>query len=260
MNESRTIPNHIKRQVRQRCGFGCVICGFPIYEYEHMEEWAIVKRHIADEITLLCNNHHRQKTVGLITKEVVKEANKKPFNLIRGSSTPFTLHFKGKEAKIILGENLLTIHRNNLITKAIIFLVKNIETLSFLIIGENIYFSLKLFDENNNLILNIVNNEIQYKIDIWDISFIGKKLKINQKERKILIEIEFNPPNEIKIRKGEFTCNESKINIKKKHVEIIYNNKSPRFALVNAGISFNHIAIINLGSKDFKGFSIFYVR
>lgn len=45
MNEeqpnSRNIPLPIQREVRQRCGFGCVICGMPLYEYEHMEEWAL---------------------------------------------------------------------------------------------------------------------------------------------------------------------------------------------------------------------------
>ena len=54
MSDERNIPAEIKRQVRQRCGFGCIICGLPIYEYEHMEEWAKVKRHRTEEITLLC--------------------------------------------------------------------------------------------------------------------------------------------------------------------------------------------------------------
>ncbi|WP_198036130.1 hypothetical protein [Salegentibacter sp. T436] len=68
---SRNIPLPIQREVRQRCGFGCVICGLPLYEYEHMEEWAKVKRHDAEEITLLCDRHHREKTAGLLPKAVI---------------------------------------------------------------------------------------------------------------------------------------------------------------------------------------------
>ncbi|MGU5889575.1 hypothetical protein, partial [Aeromonas hydrophila] len=83
---SRNIPLPIQREVRQRCGFGCVICGMPLYEYEHMEEWANVKRHVAEEITLLCDQHHREKTGGLLPKEVVRDANKNPFNLRKGVS------------------------------------------------------------------------------------------------------------------------------------------------------------------------------
>lgn len=51
-NDRPAIPEPIKREVRQRCSFGCAICKLPIYEYEHIEEWAIVQRHVADEITL----------------------------------------------------------------------------------------------------------------------------------------------------------------------------------------------------------------
>jgi len=32
----RNIPLPIQREVRQRCGFGCVICGTLLYEYDHI--------------------------------------------------------------------------------------------------------------------------------------------------------------------------------------------------------------------------------
>jgi len=32
------IPSDIKRTVRQKCGFGCVMCLCPIYDDEHLEE------------------------------------------------------------------------------------------------------------------------------------------------------------------------------------------------------------------------------
>ena len=57
---SRNIPLPIQREVRQRCGFGCVVCGMPLYEYEHLLGWAQVERHVATEITLLCDQHHRE--------------------------------------------------------------------------------------------------------------------------------------------------------------------------------------------------------
>jgi hypothetical protein len=60
---SRNIPFPIKRKIRQRCGFGCVICGLPLYEYEHLLGFAKVKRHVEKEITLLCDQHHREKNI-----------------------------------------------------------------------------------------------------------------------------------------------------------------------------------------------------
>lgn len=74
----RKIPLPIQREVRQRCGFGCVICGVPSYEYHHMKGWATVKEHVAEDITLLCDGHHREVTSGLLPEEKVSEANARP--------------------------------------------------------------------------------------------------------------------------------------------------------------------------------------
>lgn len=73
-----------------------------------MAEWAEVKRHVAEEITLLCDQHHREKTGGLLPKEVVAEANANPFNLRAGVSKPYNLHFSGKEACVEIGGNSFT--------------------------------------------------------------------------------------------------------------------------------------------------------
>ncbi len=83
---SRDIPLPMQREIRQRCGFGCVICGLPLYEYDHLLGWANVKRHVAEEITLLCDKHHREKTAELLPIEHVREANKTPYNLREGVS------------------------------------------------------------------------------------------------------------------------------------------------------------------------------
>ena len=34
---SRSIPEDVKQHVRQECGFGCVICGNIIIDYEHID-------------------------------------------------------------------------------------------------------------------------------------------------------------------------------------------------------------------------------
>src|SRR5215470_1873155 len=88
------IPEPTKRLIRQRCGFGCVICGLPLYEYEHMLGWANVERHEAAEITLLCDQHHRERTNGLLPIEAVKQANTDPINFKTGLAKPYDLHFE----------------------------------------------------------------------------------------------------------------------------------------------------------------------
>ena len=52
---SRTIPEPIKRQIRQDSGFGCVICGLGIIQYEHVDpEFHLAKIHDPSKMTLLC--------------------------------------------------------------------------------------------------------------------------------------------------------------------------------------------------------------
>jgi hypothetical protein len=99
------MPLPIQREVRQRCGFGCVVCGLPLYEYDHLLGWANVQRHLAEEITLLCDQHHREKGAGLLPNEVIIEANRRPHNLKTGVSKPYDLHYSGSECEIVMGGN-----------------------------------------------------------------------------------------------------------------------------------------------------------
>jgi hypothetical protein len=72
---SRDIPEDVKRVVRQRDGFGCVICGNAIYTYEHFDpEFADASVHDPAGITLLCGGCHDRKTRGLLSKQSVASA------------------------------------------------------------------------------------------------------------------------------------------------------------------------------------------
>jgi hypothetical protein len=69
---SRDIPAAIKRQVRQRDGFGCVVCGNAIVEYEHFDpEFAEAAVHDADGILLLCVGCHGRKTRGHLSRDTI---------------------------------------------------------------------------------------------------------------------------------------------------------------------------------------------
>jgi hypothetical protein len=68
------IGAEMEKEVRRRCGFGCVMCGLPLYEYDHILGWSNVQRHVAEEITLLCDMHHREKTNGLLPLDHVVAA------------------------------------------------------------------------------------------------------------------------------------------------------------------------------------------
>ncbi|WP_010253977.1 hypothetical protein [Myroides injenensis] len=225
MSDQRDIPLPIQREVRQRCGFGCVICGFPIYEYEHMLEWAEVKRHIASEITLLCDRHHREKTSGLLPKEIVINANDMPYNIINKVSSPYNLCFYGNQAEIVIGNISFVAEDKGYGTEIVPLLIDSTPIIGIILADNHFLLNLVIFDEYNKLILHIRNNELKYKVDVWDINLVARTLTIRQALRNILIEIEFITPNKVFIKRGRFLCNGVEFIISEKEGLLLNNNK-----------------------------------
>jgi trigger factor len=221
---SRNIPLPIQREVRQRCGFGCVICGLPLYEYEHTLGWAKVERHVADEITLLCDRHHREKTSGFLPAESVFEANKNPYNLRDGVSKPYDLHYSGDICEAIIGSNSFTMRDDGYGTAIIPVSIDDTPLMVFIMADGHLLLNLLIFDEFNNLVLRIVNNHLFYSISPWDIQLVSRNLIIREAQRKILIDIVFDVPNKITINRGRFLRNGVEILIRPDHVLMTNNS------------------------------------
>lgn len=244
----------MQREIRQRCGFGCVICGLPLYEYEHMLEWATVQRHVADEITLLCPTHHIEKTKGLLSKEAVSDANKNPYNLKEGVSKPYNLNYSGDECEIILGGNSFRTKDKGYETQTIPIIVDDIPLIGFIMSEGYLLLNLNLFDEFNHFAVRIVNNELVYKAELWDVEFVGRNFIVRQASRDIFIDIIFEIPNKIIINRGRLLCNGIKVEI------------TPESAVINETMTFvgtkadNISAGIVIGRDSNKYGGIIYVK
>lgn len=203
----REIPEPIKREVRQRCGFGCVMCGLPLYEYEHMLEFAIVKRHVADEITLLCDRHHREKTSGLLPIEAVVRANADPVNLRGGSSPPYPLHYSGGTYTVAIGGNQFTFSRNERGTAAAALTIDEAVMVGFDLVDDRMLLTLNVYDEGNDPVLQIRQNELVYSTSPWDISLVGHRLQVRAALGRFLTEIDFDVPSRVAVTRGHFLRN-----------------------------------------------------
>ena len=221
---SRNIPLPIQREVRQRCGFGCVICGLPLYEYEHMDEWALVQRHVSEEITLLCDQHHREKTAGLLPKIMVSEANAHPHNLREGVAKPYTLHFAGKQATVTLGGNTFTCEDQGYGTSMVPLSIDGVPLIGLILADGHLLLNLVVFDECNVPILHIKNNQLFQTTIPWDIQLVGTTLTIREAHRKILVEIEFAPPDRIHIMRGRFLRNGIEVLVRPENILITNNS------------------------------------
>jgi trigger factor len=232
-SERPAIPLPILREVRQRCGFGCVICGIPFYQYDHILGWAKTERHIAEELTLLCLQHHGEKTSGLLPNEVVIEANKNPYNLRQGVSKPYNLHYSGSECETRIGSVVFTTKDEGYGTEIIPLSIDDIPIIGFIMSNGHLLLTLNLFDHFNNFILRIINNQLVYSVSPWDIEFIGRNLIIRGKKRNIFIDIKFEVPNKIIISRGRFILN---------GVEVLIH---PDFVHVVNGIKTSHMRVEN---------------
>jgi hypothetical protein len=200
------IPSGMKRSIRQRCGFGCVVCGLPIYEYEHIDGWANTKQHEEDRIVLLCKRHHHEKTNGLLPGHLVEEFSESPLNLRSGESTPYSLWFSGERYEFDVGTNTFT---GLLSSYGIVQPVRIDGTglLSARLEDNHYMLTLHIADEGGREVLTIVDNELTFSALVYDVELVGHRLILRDGYRKILIDIEFQPPAGVKIRRGRFLRN-----------------------------------------------------
>lgn len=208
------IPEKIKREVRKRCGFGCVICGLPIYEYDHIIEYSKTKRHLAKELTLLCPLCHSAKTKGHIPVEDVIKANENPYNLSSGTSTPYLIRFSGQEPEIHFG-GLKFICTHGSKPKYLYPIVIDKKPLfGFTVVDGGLLLNMEVRDESGRKVLKIRDSQLQVSDCVWDATFVGKTLVLKEQLRKSIVEVEFCPPSIFKIKRYKIASGDTVVEIK----------------------------------------------
>jgi hypothetical protein len=119
------VPNDVKRQLRQEAGFGCCACGHPFIEYHHIIPYSEERHFRADDMMVLCPNHHHLCTADALSEAEQRKLKNRPKNIVddlvrgvlfvntgrlevelaggRAINTPRLLTFRGQE---ILGARL----------------------------------------------------------------------------------------------------------------------------------------------------------
>ena len=203
--ERPAISEPIIRAVRQKCGFGCVICGLPIYEYDHFVPYSEVLEHKTENLFLLCPMHHAEKTKGLLSDTTYKTYCDNPTNIVNGLSAPYNLHFEGSDMSFTLGEcNLIINNLNPEKDELTPLVINNERVISFRIIEGQLLLTIKLYNQDGELLLLIEDNELIYNTGSWDIEFVGRNLKIREAAREIIFDLNILPPGNIKINRGQF--------------------------------------------------------
>jgi trigger factor len=201
------IPLAVKREVRQKCGFGCVICGLPFFEYDHIEDYSKSQKHEAFGIALLCPNHHAQKTAGLLSSGDVWQARRSPCNL-RGQGTGWELDFlNGSDCIVRLGRNSFTFTLNSERPEFVPVAIDGSAFLTFEFSGGDCQLSMYALDKVGNPLLEINRNVLTVGSATWDYDRVGRRLIVKTSANDTLLDLTFDPPHGITIRRARIHRN-----------------------------------------------------
>lgn len=205
---TRTIPEDVKRQIRQACGFGCVCCGLAIASYEHIEpEFHEAASHDPEKMAYLCEGCHSRVTRKFWSKQKIKQARANPVCIQNG---------RCHDALDICQDDdlILWIGSTRVVGIKTIFKVDDTTLLSIEPPeqpGAPYRLSGEFYDDEGNLLFRIIRNEWFGESKNWDIECIGGRIIIRTKPRNVSLQLLSNPPNGIIVEKMNMLYKDARI-------------------------------------------------
>ena len=190
---SRQIPAPIKREIRQRSGFGCVVCGSIVYTCHHFDPpFTDARRHDPKGITLLCGDCHTRATKGLLSDNSIR----------RAAGTPKCLECGFSHFPLDVGERFPVVHFGNSILVGNPTIIRAFGERLFGIDrpekgGAPFRINAMFYDQEGHEACRIVENEWQGLTSNWDTTCIGNEVVVRRAHGEIALRIHPNPPNEL---------------------------------------------------------------
>lgn len=189
MKERKKLPESTKRLVRQRCGFGCVRCAYPLIQYHHITPWADTQNDSAENLVLLCRRCHGEYHDGLISDGELKGCIEAPAALAGGDIQSFMC--SPKEFAIEFG----SMKFSNPID------IPGAWFSPFAILGKHpVYFrvqdrfpllNLEIYNCENQISLKIVDNEVVFDRMVYDVVWVRNRLTVNFMKRFTILDVTF---------------------------------------------------------------------
>ena len=187
---TRTVPADVKREVRKRCGFGCVICGLGFYDYEHFDpDFADATEHNPAGMTLLCSQCNQKRARGRLSVETVAAANAKPKCLQRGFSNelfdfgpqPIEVGFAG--VSFYDCRHLIVVNDRPLLSVS-----------PPSVPGEPVLLSGFFADATGKVTLRIKDNVWAATSENWDVECVGSRITVRSGPGAISLVLRMEPP------------------------------------------------------------------
>jgi hypothetical protein len=189
----RYIPSEIRSEVRKRCGFGCVICGLALFDYEHFDpDFKDADKHDPLSITLLCMQCNQKRNRRVLSVETVRKANANPICLQQGFSSE-TFDFGSDPIEVVFAgvtfidcKSLIHIHGISMLS------IAQPES------GHGPFRLSGLFSDRDGLTtLRITDNEWIVGADNWDVECCGPQIIIRKAKNDIALSLRSEPPKRL---------------------------------------------------------------
>lgn len=193
----RYVSQDVRREIRSRCGFGCVLCGLAYYDYEHFDpDFKDAKEHNAKGMTLLCMQCNQKRARGTLSAATVARANADPKCKQQGFASelfdfgpePIEIFFAG--VSYVDCETLIQVRGVNLLS------VRPPEEP-----GSPVLLSGFLADSTGATTLKIVDNMWSAGDKNWDVEVVGPQITIRRGPGDIALQIRVMPPHALAIEK-----------------------------------------------------------
>lgn len=192
----RYIPSEIRRALRKEAGYGCVICGEIVIQYEHIQpEFKDAFEHDPNKMTILCSQCHYKVTQGLIAKESVWQAKKNPRIKNIGAAKSELFLRNVKALKVRIGDTVFINAKSIIeIDDKVILQILPPES-----IEAPFRINASFFDSNNEFVAAIINNELNVFCTVLDFENNKNRFSIWNRSGEKLLELRVLPPNTISI-------------------------------------------------------------
>jgi hypothetical protein len=199
---TRNIPADVKREVRQRCGFGCAVCGSAIVEYEHLApDFAHARQHRADGIVLLCPSCHARKTRNFLSRRRVIEASNAPAAKKAGFAFSELEATRERPYVVFAGVTLVDCVIPVMVRALPLLQFEPAETR-----GGPYRLSASFFDRNGRPSLFIRENEWQVFSETWDVEAKAGVIEVRTAPGEIALRLRLDPGAGLLVERLSMHC------------------------------------------------------
>ena len=208
---SRNIPEAVRREIRVRSKFGCVVCRSAVCQYEHIDpEFSESTEHDPDCICLLCGHCHDKVSRGLLSKSTVEERYKE----VQASDA-----VKPPSDNLHLDSNQLTVTLGSCIFHGAKTLIEmNGETALAIEPPEDgasfPTLTGRFMDASGNVLLGIDRNIWSGPSTAWDVKVKGRTITVHPARGVVGLKLRVEPPSQIAVEVLDMRIGETHLELR----------------------------------------------